>query len=143
MYGQLKKGDKMSRTIKFRGKRLDNGLWAYGDLCQENSGRRVIMTNLSSWSDNADDIDPYGENINVSPETVGQFTGLHDKNGKEIYEGDVVRNESAGFCGVIKFKDSAFIIDIDKIKGTLFACLQTGSLEIIGNIYDNKLEDFK
>ena len=73
----------------------------------------------------------------VDPATVGQFTGCHDCDGNEIFEGDIVKNESAGFCGVIKFKDSASIIDIDKIKGTLFACLQTGSLEIIGNIHDN------
>lgn len=127
----------MGRIIKFRGKRADGSAWVYGDLLQENSGRKVIMTNLSTWGDNPDDIEPYGENIIVNPDTVGQFTGLCDADGKEIYEGDIVKNESAGFFGVIKFKDSAFIIDINKIKGTLFACLQTDSFEVMGNMHDN------
>ena len=79
------------REIKFRGKRLDNGNWVYGDLRQENSGRKVIMTNLNTWGDNADDIEPYGEDVYVNTESVGQFTGLHDNKGNEIYEGDILQ----------------------------------------------------
>lgn len=115
-----------TREIKFRGKCLDNGEWVYGDL-----GHRSKVTEYGLSP--ATTVGRY----DVDPATVGQFTGCHDCDGNEIFEGDIVKNESAGFCGVIKFKDSAFIIDIDKIKGTLFACLQTGSLEIIGNIHDN------
>lgn len=115
-----------TRVIKFRGKRIDNGEWVYGDLGHR---KKVEVYGLID----ATTVGRY----DVDPDTVDQFTGLHDCNGKEIYEGDIVKNEIAGFFGVIKFKDSAFIIDIDRIKGTLFACLQTGSLEIVGNIYDN------
>lgn len=121
----------MKRVINFRGKRPNSGNWVYGSLLVWPDGDTYI-TELESR-----EFCLTMQNRDVDPATVGQFTGLYDADGCEIYEGDIVKNESAGFFGVIKFKDSAFIIDIDKIKGPLFACLQTGSLEVVGNIHDN------
>lgn len=124
----------MKREIKFRGKRADGSFWVYGDLRQENSGNKVIMTNLSTWRDNDDNVDPYGENVIVNPNTIGQFTGLHDKNGKEIFEGDIIRNESCK--GVVVYKNGAFCLELGKSCGYVWLfCLD--SLLDIGNIYDN------
>ena len=130
------------REIKFRGKRLDNGEWIYGDLLHIASGC-VVYYGSQTESELIEDrpnlaIELYMDEVAaVAPSTVGQFTGLCDRNGKEIYEGDIVRNESAGFCGVVQYKDAAFIIFLGEMNGALLICLQTGSLEIIGNIHDN------
>lgn len=64
------------REIKFRGKRLDNGKWVYGYLADENYINDINTFDLSS--------------IEVDSDTVGQYTGLNDANGKEIYEGDII-----------------------------------------------------
>ena len=73
----------------------------------------------------------------VDPDTVGQFTGLCDREGKEIFEGDIVKNESAGFYGFVKYNDAAFIIYLGEMNGVLLICLQTCAMKVIGNIYDN------
>ncbi|MDE6492468.1 MAG: YopX family protein [Lactobacillus sp.] len=128
------------RIIKFRGKTY-SGNWVYGDLALPPNRFDSIRENCFTT-----DIPKYEEH-QVIPETVGQFTGLCDKNGKEIYEGDVVK----GFCyndfytgiegnvnAVVRWIDAyaGFVFDID---AQYFHDMRDArKIEIIGNVFDNK-----
>ena len=76
------------REIKFRGKRLDDGEWVDGFVLFSQDKSEAVIAKVTATESVCE---------NVDPATVGQFTGLHDKNGKEIYEGDIV-----AIIGVIK-----------------------------------------
>ena len=86
----------MKRQIKFRGKRIDNGEWVYGDLVINQITQTYrIFTDFAnvrhgSYTDSGLH-ECSGELYHINPATIGQFTGLTDRNGKEIYERDLCR----------------------------------------------------
>jgi len=132
------------REILFRGKRTDNGEWVYGVPIKDQQGEMVIVESIFE----CEEYDCRGANCwYVDEKTIGQYTGLKDNNGNKIFEGDVVKDEFEEI-GVVEFntEDVASCgCCYEFFTGTGFRaeniCLH--SCEIIGNIHDNKLEDFE
>lgn len=114
----------MNRTIKFRGKSLYNDEWVYGYLL-ERSGKTEIYN-----------VNPDGSLFwaNVYPKTVGQFTGLCDRNGREIYEGDILREGKKVFVEVVY--DAPQFCYKDNDFGYKFLN-HPENFEVVGNIHDN------
>lgn len=127
----------------FKGKRIDNGEWVYGfyALFASNKGlKHGIYTGTENGC-----VIPY----EVDPETVGQFTGLTDKNGKKIFEGDIVKEWSSHWKTPLKTEVNIYEV-VCEYLGSLHLIRKTeygenstplyrrSIVEVIGNIYDNK-----
>ena len=128
----------MNREIKFRGKRVDNGEWIYG----------VPYFSEGYWWMLVDDNTRTQEigtgSYQIIPETVGQFTGLHDKNNKEVSEKDIVKVWRDGFCRTftVKWREEGvpmYILYPQPLNEDFWHCRSDMGMawEVIGNIHDN------
>lgn len=129
--------------ILFRGERTDNGEWVEGYLVI--ADERCFIAKYPECITSLyypDDIYSFTSFVEVDPSTVGQYTGLTDKNGKKIFEGDIVKGlfVFGEISSVVIFKYGYFGIEwnIDEIKVLdPFLGLRNIECEIIGNIHDN------
>lgn len=122
----------MKREILFRGKRIDNGDWVYGDLIHNIDCVKV--------RERETDINRIAKSYEVIPETVGQYTGLKDKNGKKIFEGDIVTglfNYTDIIGHIVYGSDATFFIERKGLYGIGLNNAEDW-LEVIGNIHDKE-----
>jgi uncharacterized phage protein (TIGR01671 family) len=124
------------REILFRGKRTDNGEWVYGGVCDYGGGVSIFEVEYYNGSLYESPYTDLNE-IDVDPVTVGQYTGMTDKSGKQIFEGDIVKLPLSEKNCKVTFKSGCFVAEYGSCGFTVNNSLYGGNLEVIGNIYDN------
>ena len=119
-------------TIKFRGLRIDGKGWVYGGYFQHTPDEDGVRYYIFDFNEGA---------VEVIPESVGQFTVLHDKNGKEIFEGEILYNNDRKENCVVKYDEekAMFIVEYleSKDKFTLWESI-SNLYYSVGNICENQ-----
>lgn len=148
----LRRVKTMDREVSFRGKRVDSGEWVYGAYCKHDTVKicfstddaknkhLIIVDGFCDWG-----FEPPLTGYEVIPETVGQYTGLTDKHGVKIFEGDIVKLDKdvkQAFevdDGVVKFGRGGFYVDEFGLRNSLNTLASYDWVlrgEVIGNVHD-------
>ena len=134
------------REILFRGKCSETGKWYTGqyinlhkttycfkedyDRFKDNDIHQIVFEQMTDWG-----LPNQHLRVDVIPETIGQYTGLTDKNGTKIFEGDIVKHSIGTF--VVKFLNGTFLSSLTEDNYLSFLCEIHNQCKVIGNIHDN------
>lgn len=118
------------REIKFRGYNAKNKEWLYGCYLI-NRGEHFICP------DGIQPADKTSEDFQIVPETLGQFTGLHDKDGKEIYEGDIIHLGDPTILYDVIWRDCGLMAMQEGTQSFIGLRFWSECITVVGNIHDN------
>ena len=144
----------MKREIKFRGYDPDTKRWYYGSLVKQNKTTYVTSEDYDQNPSNTEWFILWDEMTDwclpnrhiqgsVDPKSIGEYIGLHDKNGREIYEGDIVRTgednigDPESMIGQAIMREGSWLIENEKKQEAIELFSQITSREVIGNIFEN------
>lgn len=125
----------MNREIKFRGYNYQYKKWFYGSLFIQNYDNDFMLSSSRTMI-----IDDKGYSVMVDNGTIGEYTGLKDKNGVEVYEGDKVKAKFYGkeVVGEIGFNSGCFLLWNSCVSDNQLFIFT--DIEVIGNIYENEVD---
>lgn len=125
----------MKREILFRGARVCDGHFVNGSLVEVNGEcdlNESVPHIVISYGPNTFDW------FEVDPETVGQYTGIDDREGEKIFEGDIFKIGAENNIYTVRFDYGCFLAYEDDVQVGILAELSTMFVKVIGNIHDNK-----